>query len=711
MSDRRRRVGLPAGLLVLLYLVVVGAGFGPSAAKLSEVQENSNASYLSKTAESTRALHLQETFLARDQVPTLVLYERTAGLTTADQARAVEDLTRIRATTWLSGTPSPPVPSADGKALQVYLPLDGRDSDAFLANIDALRALLHRPGRPAGLTTYVTGLGGLQADLFEVFGSLDGVLLLATLAIVIVILLVVYGSPVLWMLPVLSALASFVMASGLLHFLAARGVLTVNGQSQGVFTVLTFGAGTDYALLLVARYREELHRHARPWDALKVAWRGAAPAIVASAATVVLGLLCLLASELSGTQGLGPVAAIGVGCAALTMLTLLPALLLVGRWVFWPRVPHLDGQDPVHDGLWSRIAGVVGNAAGRVAAGTTVLLVLLAVAATGLHASGIPQSKALTGGSESVQGQQHLERHFPAGSGTPVDVVGPATKAEAVLAAVRAQPGVAGAVLFAGEGTLTGPPKVVGESVLVEAVLSVPGDSPQAADVVSALRAGLDAVSPDALVGGFTAIDLDIQGASRRDNRLIIPLVLAVILLVLVLLLRSLVAPVLLVATVVLSFLATLGACALVFNQVLGLPGADTAFPLFSFVFLVALGIDYNIFLMTRVRQESLQHGTRTGMLRGLTVTGGVITSAGVVLAATFAALALLPLVFLSEIGFAVAFGVLLDTLVVRSLLVPALTLLVGDRIWWPGAASRQPSSRGSSGVSRTVPSGSRSTR
>jgi RND superfamily putative drug exporter len=689
---RRHRIGLAAGLFALLYLLMAGGVFGSMSGKLTEVQENNNAAYLSKTAESTRALNVSEKFLAKDQVPTLVLYERDGKLTAADQARVNEDLTLVRNhEAWLSGTPSPPVVSDDGEAIQVFLPFDGKDPEQFIKNIDALRELLDRPGRPAGLSTYVTGLGGISADLFEVFGSIDTTLILATVLVVVVILLAVYRSPVLWLLPLVCAGLSFSMAAGILYLLAKNDVLTVNGQSQGILTVLTFGAATDYALLLVARYREELHRHARPWDAMKVAWRGAAPAIVASAATVILGLLCLLASELAGNQGLGPVTAIGIACAALTNLLLLPALLLAGRWLFWPRIPHLDGQDPVHEGLWAGIADKVGRRSTAVAVSTGLVLVALALGTTQLKASGIPQSESITGNAESVVGQKHLDDHFPAGAGTPVDIVGPADKADEIVAVVEQEKGIASVRAYAGDGSFTGPPKAVDGEVLVNAVLAVQPDSEDAARIVQSLRQDLDRVSKDALVGGFTAIDLDIQEASRRDNKVIIPLVLMVILVVLTILLRSLVAPLLLVGTVVLSFLATLGTCALVFNHVFGFPGADTAFPLFAFVFLVALGIDYNIFLMTRVREETLTTGTRTGMLRGLTVTGGVITSAGIVLAGTFTVLGVLPLVFLAELGFAVAFGVLLDTLVVRSLLVPALTLKIGDRIWWPGALAKGP--------------------
>ena len=675
------------GLLVTLVLLAVAmGGFGPLSGKLQGVTKNTSASFLSKTAESTRALNGSAKLVPENSTPTVVLYERDSGITDADKARAVDDLTRVRKTDWLDGEPSPPIPSEDGKAIQVYLPFDGDDPDAFIDNIDDLRTLLDRPGKPAGIDTYVTGLGGTSADLFEVFGSLDSTLLLGTAGVVILILLVVYRSPVLWLLPIIGAGAAYTIATGVLYLLAKNDVLTVNGQSSGILTVLTFGAATDYALLLTSRYREELHRHASTWEAMKVAWRGAMPAIVASAATVVLALLCLLFSELEGNKGLGPVAAIGVGCAALMMLTLLPAMLLLGRWLFWPRVPHLDLQDPVHDGFWARVAGFVENRSTRVAAGTGVVLLVLAFLATGLHASGIPQNEALTSRPESVVGQEHLARHFPAGLGAPVDVVVPVGKADAALAVMKAEKGLTLATPYPAGSTT---PKAVDGIVLLNGTLAVPADSDAAKDVVRRLRADLDRASPQALVGGFTAIDLDIRDASKRDNKVIIPIVLVLIVVVLALLLRSLVAPLLLIATVVLSFAATLGLCAVFFDSVFDYPGADASFPLFTFVFLVALGVDYNIFLMTRVREEAASYSTREAMLRGLTVTGGVITSAGIVLAATFTVLGTLPLVFLAEIGFAVSVGVLLDTVVVRSLLVPALVLKVGDRVWWPSALKR----------------------
>ncbi len=685
---RRLPVRVGALLVVLAYSAVVLVGFLGAFLHLQDEQQASNADFLPKSAESTRTLAVQKTFGADGVVPTVVLYERSGTLTTADQARAVADLSVIRSRDWLRGDPTPPVPSPDGRALQVVLPMDGADLDLFIAHVGALREVLARSGRPEGLTVYVTGLGGAQADLFDIFTSIDGALLLTTLGIVIVILLVVYRSPVLWLVPLLTVGFGYVLAGGVVSYLARAGVVAVDGQSRGILPVLVFGAGTDYALLLIARYREELHRCPRSVDAMRAALRGAVPPILASAATVVLGLLCLLASELSSNAGLGPVAAVGVASAALSTVVLLPALLLLaGRRVFWPRVPHVDGLDPVSTGPWARVADVVGRRTRRTAVLSGLMLVVLAGFAPTLKANGIPQGEIVRTEVESGLGQQALERHYPAGLGTPVDLAVPADQVAAAVAVLQRDRGIS-AVAPVGP---PGAPVVVQGRSLLSATLTDAGDSRAAERTITRLRASLDAVSKDVLVGGNTAIFLDIEQASKRDRLLIIPLVLLVILVVLTFLLRSLVAPLLLVATVLVSFVATLGVCAVVFTHVFGFAGADAAFPLFAFVFIVALGIDYNIFLMTRVREETVLAGTRLGTLKGLTVTGGVITSAGLVLAATFTALGVLPLVPFAEIGFAVAFGVLLDTLLVRSLLVPALTLLLGDKVWWPSRLSRGP--------------------
>jgi putative drug exporter of the RND superfamily len=469
-------------------------------------------------------------------------------------------------------------------------------------------------------------------------------------------------------------------------------VVTLSGQSQGILDVLVLGAGTDYALLLVSRFREELRRHENRFDAMRVAWKASVEPILASGGTVILGLLCLLVSDLASNRGLGPIGAIGIACALLAMLTLLPAaLVLIGRAAFWPFRPHYGSRPVEEHGVWSTVAGVVGRRPRLIWILTTLVLLVFAAGITRLEADGIPQTESFSTQVDSKSGQQLLSEHFPAGSGNPAQIIANASTVEAVVAAAR---GVAGVTLVApytgGPPGIPAPPKVADGLVRIDATLQAEADSVAAGETITRLRDAVRAVpGSDAKVGGFSAVNLDVQKTSQRDRLVIIPLVLVVVFVILSLLLRSLLAPLLLVVTVVLSFFATLGVSGVVFQDLIGFAGADSAFPLFAFVFLVALGVDYNIFLMTRVREEVGKRGHRQGTLTGLAVTGGVITSAGVVLAATFSALSVLPLVFLAEIAFAVAFGVLLDTLVVRSLLVPALTVDVGRRIWWPGGLRR----------------------
>ena len=672
-----RRWLLLAAVVVLAWLGI-GAVAGPASGKLSSVQKNDQSLFLPDDAESTRARALEAGFDRVEATPAVVVYERAGGLTAQDRAAIEDDVAELARLEGLAGPPVPPVPSEDGEAVQVVLLVDD-DLEVLEATVDQMREILAEPGGPPGS---VTGAAGLTTDLVKVFGEIDTTLLLATAVVVVVILLLVYRSPVLWLLPLLSVGLAFSLAAGVIYVLARDDVLALDGQSQGILTVLVFGAGTDYALLLISRYREELHLHRSAVAAMARALRGAGPAIAASAATVVLGLLCLLLSSLASNRALGPIASIGIVAAFLAMLTLLPALLvLAGRRVFWPRVPRFTGEVPVEGKAWDRVAGLVGRRWRRVAVLSGGLLVLASFGITQLQATGLATSDAFVEEVDSVVGLEALSRHFPGGTGSPTTVLGPADSAAELQSVVAEVPGVAEVQ------PPSGPP--VDGWVLLQATLAAPADSLESRATVERLREAVDAVSEDVLVGGVTAVDVDVQEATQRDRLLIIPAVLLVILVVLCLLLRAVVAPLLLVGTVVLSFTATLGACALVFRHVFGFAGADSVFPLFAFVFLVALGIDYNIFLMTRVREESGRLGTRAGTLRGLTLTGGVITSAGVVLAATFSVLGVLPLVVLAELGFAVAFGVLLDTLIVRSLLVPALTLEIGDRVWWPGAVSR----------------------
>ncbi|MEV4493985.1 MMPL family transporter [Micromonospora coxensis] len=694
-GGRGRWTATLIAVAVVLGWLVVGGIAGPYSGKLGEVATNDNASFLPTDAEATRAQDLAAGFVDEPTTPALVVYERPAGITEADTQRAAADAARFAQVPGVVGPLPPPIPSQDGQALQVVVPIDDSEGEEISRVVDELRAIAGDDRD--GLTVDVAGPAGLLADLIEVFTAIDGPLLLVTLVVVLVILLVVYRSPVLWIFPLLAAGTSYALASVFVYLLARDDVIKLNGQAQGILTVLVFGAGTDYALLLIARYREELHRHERPWDAMRTAWKGAAPAIVASGATVIVSLLCLLLSSLNSNRALGPVAAIGIAATLLVMLTFLPALLVLGgRWAFWPRRPEADRADPqTEHGIWSRVARFVARHARPVWIVTTVALALLTVGVTQLGATTLGQSDLFTERTDSVAGQEVIARHYPAGTGSPATIFARQESAQEVARVAQAVPGVA-AVRPVGQGDRTGPPapdappKVVDGRVQLEATLADPPDSDGAERTIRDLREAVHRVpGSDSVVGGFTAINVDTSDASTRDRNVIIPVVLVVIAVILALLLRALVAPVLLIATVVLSFLATLGLCALIFRYLFGFPGVDASFPLFAFVFLVALGIDYNIFLMSRVREESVKRGTRPGVLAGLAVTGGVITSAGIVLAATFSALAVLPLVVLVELGVTVAVGVLLDTIVVRSLLVPALAYDIGPKVWWPSRLSR----------------------
>ena len=561
---------------------------------------------------------------------------------------------------------------------------------------DQMRNEIKQSLTPTGLTVYVTGPGGVFADFVVAFGGIDGILLGVALAVVFIILLIVYRSPVLPIAVLLTAVFGLALAALVIYPLAKNGVIELNGQSQGILFILVVGAATDYSLLLVSRYKEELHDYESKYQAMRIAWRAAIEPIAASAATVILGLLCLLLSQLGSTKGLGPVGAIGIAGALISSMTFLPAVLLAfGRRMFWPAIPrvdHMHAKDQVGGRkLWGRVSGLVGRSPRKVWAISALALLACGAFLPTFKADGISQEELFLNKVESVTGQEELAKHFDAGAGTPVQILTPIDQADKVVQTAMKVDGVGTASASTAPGM---PPKVVEGKVLVQATLKVAADSPEATKVVEHLRTELDTVSPDILVGGNTAINLDVLDASNRDLKVIIPTILAVIFVVLMLLLRSVVAAILLVVCNVLSFGATVGVSALAFNHIFDFPGADPSIPLYAFVFLVALGIDYSIFLMTRVREESQEQGTHKGVLIGLAVTGGVITSAGVVLAATFSALAVLPILFLVQIAFMVAFGVLLDTTVVRSLLVPALSYDVGPKVWWPSKLARaeQPS-------------------
>ncbi|MGE5830616.1 MAG: MMPL family transporter [Micromonosporaceae bacterium] len=672
-------------LIVGFWLVVVALA-SILAGKLTDVERNDAKTWLPGSAESTQVLEKQAAFLSPDTIPAVIVYERPGGLTPADQAKIAADAKSFGQITGIDGQVVGPIVAPDGgEAAQIIVPLNlGSDGWQKAADVVADMKQTASAGAP-GLTAHVTGPAGMAADSAKAFEGIDTTLLFGTIAVVVLILLFTYRSPTLWLLPVISAGVALTCAQAVIYLLAKNANLVVNAQSAGILTVLVFGAGTDYALLLVARYREELRRHADRHEAMAVALHRAGPAILASGATVVVGMLCLLAAQTNSTRGLGPVAAIGIVVGLAVMLTLLPAMLvIVGRWVFWPVRPRYGTVEPTITGVWARVGAAIAHAPRRTWVGTALVLGVMTVGIVALDANGLTNKESFRGNPDSVVGEEVLARHFPAGSGSPVVVVSNAAGASEVRAALAATAGI--------DPATVSQPVVKDDVAYLQGTLTDPPDSQAAYDTIDRVRDRVHAVpGAHAQVGGNTAVNLDVQRAAAFDRNLIIPIVLVVVFAILALLLRAVLSPVLLIGTVVLSFGAALGFSALVFRYIFGFHGADTSLPLFVFVFLVALGIDYNIFLMTRVREEALRHGTRRASLIGLAATGGVITSAGCVLAGTFAVLATLPLTAFAEIGFAVAFGVLLDTIIVRSVLVTALNLDIGPRIWWPSALAREP--------------------
>ena len=673
--------------LVVVFWVLVVAALGGLAGKLQGAEKNDASAYLPSSAESTQELNEQNLFQSKNLNPALVVYVRDSGVTAADLQKAKADARNFASLPAVDGRVAPPVVSKDHKAIQTVVGANlGYNSDigGFVTNVKNTASK-----DSAGLRVYVGGPAASAADQIKIFKGIDSTLLYATLAVVIVLLLLTYRSPVLWLLPILSAGVALTVAQAVIYLLTQHANLTVNGQSEGILVVLVIGASTDYALLLIARYREELRRHADRHEAMAVALRRAGPAIIASGLTVVAGMLCLLAAESNDISGLGPVAAIGIGVGLIAMITLLPAILVVcGRWVFWPIRPGYGSAEPTSRGVWSRVGQAIGRRPRTVWLVTAILLGIGALGLIGFKIGPLTVAQSFRGTPPSITAENVLAEHFPAGSGEPVQVIANAGSAGQVRTALATTDGVASVT----------PPAIMDGRAFLQATTTMPPDSQAAYTLVDKVRTTVHAIpGADAKVGGGTAINKDVESAAAHDRDLLIPLILGVVLLILGVLLRAIVAPLVLIATVVLSFASALGISALFFKHVFGFAGADTGMPLFVFVFLVALGIDYNIFLMTRVREESIRSGTRRGALTGLAATGGVITSAGLVLAGTFAMLGTLPLVEFTEIGFAVALGVLLDTIIVRSVLVTALTLDIGRRMWWPSRLAN-PESRAVTG-------------
>ena len=718
------RIILPI-VLVLTWFGVSAVG-GPYFGRIEEVSEVDLTAFLPESAEATQVAEKLGKFISDDTLAAIIVFEADGNKTlTSEQQTEIKDVTaKLTDIEGVEGGVSPPVVSKDQKA--AFVVVNASTEVGLEPVVGGVRDEL-KNDQIKGVTSYATGPAGFAADLNVAFAGIDGILLLTALAVVFVILIIVYRSALLPVVVLLTSIFALSASILIVFALAKAGVIELNGQVQGILFILVIGAATDYSLLYVSRYREALYNNKHRWEATVEAYKGAFEPILASGGTVIVGLLCLLLSDLASNKALGPVGSIGVAMAMVSALSFLPsALLLTGRKAFWPVIPHADLKSrtehkrKVERGLWHNVGEFVKARPRPIWIVTALSLIVLAGFSTQIRANGVSQSDLILGYSEAREGQEVLGAHFPDGSGSPAQMTVKESEMESAIKAADETRGVdsvsvvasgtpggflpvgeyakeikkqftAQAISMSNQGRpatskpfANARPVVKDEEVLLQVTLIDDPNSDAAKQTIERLRANVEAVSPSAMVGGATAAQLDTTSASIRDRAVIIPVVLVAITIILALLLRSIIAPILLLLTTVLSFGSTLGVAALLFNHVWNFPGADPSVILYGFVFLVALGIDYNIFLMTRVREESLKTGTAKGVIKGLVVTGGVITSAGIVLAATFAALGVIPILFLFQLAFIVAFGVLLDTFIVRSLLAPALIKDIGPIVWWP---------------------------
>jgi putative drug exporter of the RND superfamily len=690
---------------VAVWLLLGAAGL-VAHAHIDDVTAAGQSSFLPADSESTRALAaLQDASAGREDVPVVIVFERPGGLHREDLAaigRIGDGLGRLGlagatpivdpfsgehrnalATVARLAKGIGPV-SRDGEAALLVLAIDAEDRGAVVDGVAQIRRYLGAHEQPS-LRAFVTGPGGIAADLEAVASDAARTLLIATLGLVLVLLLLVYRAPVLALLPLLAVGAAYLVAIGIAYLLIEAGWIVVNAEGTMLLLVLIFGAGTDYSLLLVHRYREE--------GSLANAMRESRAAILASGGTVIAAMLVLLVADLQSTHWLGPVLAIGIATMLAAAFTLLPALLaILGDRAFWPAdhtrpvgqgvpggaSPNLrrSGPPDPRPAAWERVADLVRRRSARIILGVLALLAILALGNLTSHES-LGFGQGVTKPTNSSRGTEALERHFPAGLGSPLTAVVRTEEAPTAVAALKR--------LHSVQLALPTPVSAdAGKAVILLVLRANPyGDAAEAA--VEEIRERLHVVAPGGLLGGIPVENLDVEQTNSHDTKLIVPLVLLVIGLILVALLRALTAPVYLIATVVASFAATLGLAIFAFTEIFGMEGLAFNLELMSFIFLVALGVDYNIFLMTRVREEAASRGTREGTLAALVSTGGVITGAGLILAGTFATLTLLPLEELVQIGATVAAGVLLDTFLVRALLIPAITYRLGERAWWPG--------------------------
>jgi RND superfamily putative drug exporter len=669
-AGRRTKWLFLAGWTAILLLL------GSSALEFNDAQNNKDANYLPQSAESLKAIHIEEDAFGDELLTGLLVYQNPDGMTRQDKAAVLAATAQLTKQP-VDGQFGKPAPLflEDGKTAAIYFQMRARGSkEVLFAANEQLEAIAAKA--PPSMTVNLTGQAGFFNDQAEIFDTIDGNLLLGTVLLISLLLLLIYRSPFLWLLPLTAVGIAEITSRGLGTELAERGA-TITSQSAALMTVLVFGVGTDYALLIIARYRDELRHRADTHEAMAVALSRCGPTILASSATVIAALLCLMLADVNATAGAGPIGAMGIAIAMLAMLTLLPALLLIfGRPVFWPFIPRAGtATEEVPVNFWSRLADKIARRPGMV---TFVVFALMGVMALGLlnRPGGLDITDSFHKPVDSVEGMKVLEKALPPGATGPMTVlVSDPRQVGRVTRTLKRSGDVASVgIVQPGEG-----------ATRIEATLKYSPYSDDAIDAVQRVRAQIAQVSGGtALVSGATAIESDSRHFAAKDNKLIMPLVMVVVLLILLILLRSLVAPLLLMITVVASFLAVMGASYWAFENIFGYPGVDEYVPIFVFIFLVALGVDYNIFLMARVREEAAKYGAREAMRRGLIVTGGVITSAGIVLAGTFFVMAAMPMTVLTEIGFAIAIGVLFDALIVRTLLVPALGFMLGEKMWWP---------------------------
>jgi putative drug exporter of the RND superfamily len=691
-----RRLRWPVVLLWLVFMVLLSSVAG----ELSKVTNDTPAAYLPHSASSTRVAEIEEVAHGGKGHPQtddmIVIFSRKSGLTEQDSTTITKARTAIAGLTGtVRGLAAPgDVTVSDDKQAAVFgtsvTAAQQQRLSEDTAAVKAVRQSLDTTATGSGLQVAVTGGAASAADSGN---ETQSGLLLTAVVIVAVVLLLVYRSPVLWILPLISAGGAVVVAEAGVRGLAGAG-LTISSLSTSILIVLVFGAASDYALLLTHRYREELALHALPEEAMGVALRRTLPTLLASAGTVITAMLCLLAAGSGAVRGLGPIGVVGIVAALVAMVTFYPALLLLlGRAAFWPRIPR-EGQGGLDASrFWSRIGNGVARRPGPVAWGAVVLLVAACAGLLSLQFTSDPVNN-VKGNPGSVVGSRLISQHFPVGISFPLVVLSPPDQAVAVTDTAK---GTANVSSVEAGPTVQG---YASQSV----VLSVSPFGDKSWDTIKNLRSRLATTAPDALVGGAPAVQYDSYLQARHNAFLVVPLVLLVILVVIGLLLRAIVAPLLLVVTTALSLAASFGLSALLWRGAFGFAGIDPSIPIYIFVFLVALGVDYNIFLAARIREESRSRGTRDGTLRGLSVTGGVITAAGVVLAATFAALAQLPSVELTEVGSAVALGVLIDTLLVRTVLVPASMLKIGEAVWWPSRRKEAPEEPAAPGIGKSTP-------